>query len=152
MITIRHMTAEDIPVVAKMAEALSHESGLYGRFSYERLRNTVLATLHEPTRYLGLLALDDGEPIGSLGGYIVQHFATDILIAHDLSVYVMPEHRGRTNAASQLIEQYVAWAKANGADRITLANGAKVTDSRVYDRLMKRVGFAPVGAFYAYEA
>ncbi len=151
MSTIRNMVEADAPLVAMMAENLVNETGLYGRFSYQRMVNTLLATVYEPDHYLGLIAMDEQEPVGFMGAYIVNHFATDIQTAHDLSLYVRPEFRGRSDAASQMIAHYVAWAKANGADRITLANGAKVTNSRVYDRLMKRVGFAPVGAFYAYE-
>lgn len=151
MITIRNMVEADAPLVAMMAENLVNETGLYGRFSYQRMVNTLLATVYEPDNYLGLLAMDEDEPVGFMGAYIVSHFATDIQIAHDLSLYVRPEFRGRSDAASQMIAHYVAWATAQGADRITLANGAQVTNSRVYDRLMKRVGFAPVGALYAYE-
>lgn len=150
-VTVRLLRENDALDLADMAEALVSETGLFGQFSRQRTINTLLASVYEPDRFLGLIAHDGDTPIGFMGAYLVEHFATDILIAHDLSLYVTPAARGRSDAALQMIDWYVMWAKANGAGRITLANGAQLVNSRAYDRLMKRVGFAPAGAFYAYE-
>lgn len=148
---VRCVREEDIYPVAHLVEEFANESVGYGRYNHKRMVNSLLACIYEPTRFLGLVAVtEEGEYIGFLHAFMADHAATDIQLAHDLGLFIKPEYRKQSDAAVQLIDEYVVWGLMNGAARITLCNGAGITDAEHYDRLMKRVEFGPVGILYAY--
>lgn len=82
-------------------------------------------------------------PIGMAGCLVAPHFATGIMMAIDIAVYVVPKHRGGMTAI-RLIRALEGWARDQGARRFTMAPSSGLRAKRT-ERLYARLGYMPVG-------
>jgi GNAT superfamily N-acetyltransferase len=80
----------------------------------------------------------DGGPIGLAAGY---RDTSDRSIAHLVSMWVRPSHRG-TGAADELVRAVLAWAESEQVKCVKLTVvGGNIRASKVYERH----GFYPTG-------
>lgn len=84
-----------------------------------------------------LVAESNGEVVGMMAGFALEHFFSTDITASDVVVYVVPEARG-TSAAARLIRAFEQWAVDKGASEIMLGVSTEVHSERTaafYGRL-----------------
>lgn len=95
-------------------------------------------------------------PQGCVAAWCVMSLMSTDLVADDIFMWVEPEYRSYKNAA-MLVTAYVDWCKARGAKLIRASHtgGSFPKDSKegkLFDALLRRLGFKEVGSVYHYSA
>ena len=116
--TFRPATNDDLDLLLDLAVAMHAESPRYSKleFSAEKMINLFVQLIEREQSFI-LVIERDNILIGLICAMISEHFFSHDLVANDLLVYVLPEHRGGS-LAKTMLNMYVAWAKANGAKLI----------------------------------
>lgn len=153
--TLRAATFQDIPRVAIMLHELHAASKYHDRvgISDKAMQDVLMAAVagqnqHGPQASFFQLSERDGQPIGFMVGTLTRvYHVGDKLVANDLFLYVRP--RARASHTFELIDAYVAWAKANRkVCEIALSwNDALPGAERIAD-VYRRRGFAKNGELF----
>ena len=122
MAKVRVATEADIEALVLLGERLYEESSVYYEvhdFSRDKTALSIRGLMGNST-CLVLIAEQDGEAIGYLGGYCTPQFFGYTKTAGDFSLYVAPEYRGGS-AFFRLLQHFEEWATGQGA--VDLAPG-----------------------------
>jgi GNAT superfamily N-acetyltransferase len=89
---------------------------------------------------------------GGGAGFTIMSLLSQDHVSDDVFMFVLPEFRNLKNS-NMLLEAYKDWAKARGAKLIRASHtggsfpeGSK--EQKMFDQLLKRHGFLPVGTIY----
>src|SRR3546814_949319 len=96
-----------------------------------------------------LIAVHDGEIVGSFLGMLVVHYFADGLVATDLDLSVAAIPRRRT-LATRLLLGYVAWAKALDVAIVQCGN-TTIADRDEFSMSFAIAGFRPVGNVFQHQ-
>jgi ribosomal protein S18 acetylase RimI-like enzyme len=144
---VRRATPADLPALAVLSAGLFAEDGA----TRDRLRNAewprdngrpwLEGLLADPDALLLVAVSREGDAIGHLLG---QYYAASPMwtaARTELSsMYVSPEHRGRS-VGSRLVEEFFTWSRDRGAERFQVSAYA-ANESAI--RFYRRHGFAPL--------
>lgn len=142
---IRPATFEDVQPMVELG-ALMHRESRFSVLQYDPEK--VGATI----RYLidndqcALVAEDNGEVIGGFIGMIMPHWASQDLVASDLTLFVHPNKRGGLSAA-KMVKAYREWAVSRGAKMVNLGISTGV-NAELTGQLYERMGFTRIGFIY----
>ncbi len=144
-VTIRRAGLEDVPSLVTLSDGLFQEdAGQRDPFMnldwpaqegtgyfHQRMRDE---------RCLGLLALVEGEAVGYLLGYLKPASTLrPVPMAELESMYVRPAHRSQ-GIGQQLVDRFLAWAREQGAKRVSVTAYAANERALAFYR---RNGFVP---------
>lgn len=139
---IRVATVEDLPILVRFGEAFMQESPHYQSRAYDPIKAEKHFKQLLITGALFVVAQDDVICGGFAGGAGKDWF-NDEKIAFDYVMYVHPEYR-KTRAAYLLVQAFINWAHAIGADRVQCGTTTGV-ESRGCIRLYQHFGFTEYG-------
>jgi GNAT superfamily N-acetyltransferase len=113
--TIRPATLDDLDVLMDIGEAMHKESPRFSRMSYSQAKvlQTFIDLINADCGLL-VVAEQDGEIIGGIAAMVAPHWFSHDLMASDLALFILPEHRGGMTAV-RLIKHYIGWAGEKGA-------------------------------------
>lgn len=114
-VKIHFGTPEDVEALVAMGKAMHEEAPEHRRKDFSeakarRLVQSLCGVLPPPSvPSCALVAVLENEPIGMMGGFVVEHFFGHDKTATDYVLYVKPEHRGGS-AAVRLVRAFEEWA------------------------------------------
>lgn len=94
----------------------------------------------------GLAAVEGGDLIGLLAGYLSEYLFCHERVACDQIVYVVPGRRG-AGVAARLVRAFRDWAAARGARELALGVSGSFEPQRV-GRFYERLGLRLAGGVY----
>lgn len=112
---IRPATLDDVETLVALGAMMAAESPRYRRLRYspEKVRALVEAVVRGDSGFMWV-AETAGEIVGLMLAVATPHWCSDDLVVSELALYMVPQHRGSTNAM-RLIRQFLAWAAERGA-------------------------------------
>ncbi|RPF38737.1 GNAT family N-acetyltransferase [Streptomyces sp. TLI_185] len=139
-VIVRRARAEDIPgLVASSAGLFAEDGGTRDRsmnvdWPREYGARSFAAALEDPA-CLVLAVEYDGQVVGHLMGSVTGPTEKRTVTSATLvSIYVRPEHR-RARAGDRLVEEFLDWARRQGAEYAEVTAYAANTDAiRFYER------------------
>lgn len=142
--TIRRATLTDTPALITLGAEMHSESPRYSKVPYdpERLSAFLSAVLPSPD-WLALMAEHNGEPVGMMVGFVVNHCFSSARYAADLVLYVSPEFRG-SSMAVRMLREFETWAATRGAAEIVMGVTTEVHTERTVG-LYARCGYRDSG-------
>ena len=154
-LTIRTYKAKDVPIALDMLMNALPQLPNYAMITADRARIEYVLrnNIDNAVSFAGWVVCDTQDiPRGCGAGWCVKSLMSNDLVADDVFLWVEPEYRTLRNA-NLLIQTYVEWAKARGAKLIRASHtggsfqpGTK--DYELYNALLERQGFKPVGTVY----
>jgi|GEM_PF-4333755 len=142
--TIREAGPDDFQVVMQLLEDAFRESRYtHLAMAKVRLSKLVKSLLRPPPSQRIFLALNDGVPVGLIGGTVSPYIFADALTATVQQIYLRPEARA-SRLALDMIEAFAAWAKAQGALEVTVHMTGGPDADRV-GTFLSRHGFTHTG-------
>ena len=140
MAEVRRAVPADMDVLLAMGRALHAESPRYRAESYDDAKVQALTERltgpDAPEDATVFVATIGGAVVGVFGVYIAESWYGHDRKASDLTVYVMPEHRG-SSAFLRLLRAAEAWAVSRGAVEMSIGVSTSIhTDKtvRAYER------------------
>ncbi|WP_030937620.1 GNAT family N-acetyltransferase [Streptomyces sp. NRRL S-646] len=139
-VIVRRARAKDIPgLVASSAGLFAEDGGTRDSsvnvdWPREHGARSFAAALEDPARLV--LAVEyDGQVVGHLMGSVTGPTEKRTVTSATLvSIYVRPEHR-RARAGDRLVEEFLDWARRQGAEHAEVTAYAANTDAiRFYER------------------
>lgn len=142
-----NLTLEDASIILKLGAELHQESQFRDEpFNQGKCIALLESTITNPERRF--IAFDS-EYRGFILMGINEHFFSDVKIAADFSLFIVPEARGGSLVV-RLIDAATEWATANGAKDITIRHNTGIkTESAL--RLFKKLGFDLDGYIFTKE-
>lgn len=149
MAEVRPATADDIPALLALGEAM-HAESRYADLPWHTPKVCGLMDwmIANDDGCL-LVAEQGGEIVGGFMGMAAEHFFSTSKMATDLALFVPTTRRGGL-AAVQLMRAYVTWAQERGIPnpQAGITTGVDVDRS---SRLYESLGFKPVGNLFEYQ-
>jgi len=106
---------DDIPRLLELGRQLHQESPRWSRLSFNRDRaQAMLARLIGSTSSVVFVAERAGVVVGGIAGVVEQHWSSDDLVAHEVSLFIEPDARGGY-LATKLIVALTEWGRLRGA-------------------------------------
>jgi len=137
---IRVAEISDLPRILDLGELLHQESPRWRRLSFSRPRaEAQMRMCIEDPRGVIFLAERDGEVVGGIAGWADKHWASDDVVAQELTFFMTPEARG-TLAPTRLICALNAWADNRGAKWLHAGTSTGLDPERTAG-LYERLGF-----------
>jgi GNAT superfamily N-acetyltransferase len=154
-LTLREYTKADIHQIVEAVYDHLHELPNYSRMTVSKDRLSYLFThnLNNVGSFNMWVLVDEQNQVqGGGAGYCVPGMTTWDLMANDVFLYVKKEHRS-LQATMRLIKAYKDWAIARGAKIISASHTGGMfpegsREEKLYDELLKRLGFDCVGKLY----
>lgn len=111
---IRAAVESDVDAMVAIGELMHAESPRYSRLAFNRAKvaHTLRSLIASPDG-LALVAELDGKLVGVALGFIEAEWFSDDRVAQELTLFVLPEYRGRTTAM-RLLAAMDSWAEAAG--------------------------------------
>lgn len=142
--TIRPARHDDLGRLAEIGAVLHSESEHFQRCRYAPEKVQVfLGALLQSTDGLVLVVEKDGEIVGGIAAMVAEQWYSFDRIATDVSVFILPEHRGGT-APARLLNAYRDWAASRGAVYALAGISTSVTVERT-QALYEALGARYVG-------
>jgi len=133
--------------VLRLALSMQRESDYAAvPFDIEQTARSVLGMVVRSPRGFGVVAYDDGKPIGMICGGLAPYVFSKGALASDYAWYVLPEHRGSSTAV-RLLRMFREWATESGATELYMGITTNVEADRT-GQLLQRLGFEHVGGNY----
>ena len=129
---IRDATIDDLPALVCLGRAMHAESPRFRKLRYDEQRaEGFLRWLLSGPHGMVAVADIDGRLVGGMAAMCVEHWCSPILVASDVALFVLPEHRGSITAA-RLIARFRQWARRRGAVLATvgISTGVHVDESQ----------------------
>lgn len=149
MLTVRSMTAKDIPLVVTHVMQY-HSTTPYGKLPFvpAKVHGLLIAGLTLPNECY-FLVFQDGELVGGIAGSLIEYAFNHEKYAQDHLFYVIPEHRSLF-VAQALVLAYMTWAISKQARQINLQtfSGHKTA---LFGKYVERFGFKPLGVTHIKE-
>ncbi len=144
---VRRVRPEDIERLIALGRRM-HQEGAYSFLPFDagKVRRLMEGIIAQPDAWCGLVAENDGVPVGMLGGYLTEYFFCREKLACDLIVFVEPDWRG-SSAAARLIRGFRDWAAERGARELCLSVSTNV-HAEAIGRFYRGMGFTMVGGVY----
>lgn len=143
---VRTATIQDLDTLVDFGKRLTQESPKFQHQGFDEDRAVQLFTLLIEKQESILLVCDEySNAIGALIGCIDVDWRTGQRLAFEQGVYVLPEYRA-TGAGSELVQNFIEWAKLNNADRIQLGTITGIKAERTIS-LYESLGFELTGYF-----
>lgn len=152
---VRAYTLKDVPGIVDGVYEHLHELPNYKNVTVSKERVAYL--LNNNINNNGYFACwvvvnEQDEVVGGGGGFCTPGMMTWDLIANDIFLYVVPEYRS-LHTVNKLINNYKVWATARDAKLIIASHTGGVfpegsREAMLYDAILKRHGFDPVGTVY----
>ncbi|WP_333679858.1 GNAT family N-acetyltransferase [Dyella sp.] len=95
------------------------------------------------------VAESDGVTTGFMVGAMANFLLENRLLAQDILLYVMPDHRGN-GVASELIQAFAAWSKEKGACEARIGLMSSVTEAAL-TTVTEELGFTKAGMVVAFK-
>lgn len=116
-------------------------------FAPERVEALATSIMRYPGSYYAVMCYDGDRPVGFMAGSISQHYFSDVALAQDWALYVLPNTRQAGLIAAALVRRFERWALENGAQRIVLGVTAGIANSAVA-HLYERLGYRHLGSIH----
>lgn len=133
---VRPAQADDVPAIVLLAYWMTSESPRFRRHGFSTVKARAL--VERLVELGGLFVAAEGkELIGFFAGVMNEHFLSEVKVAAEIGVYVLPSRRG-TSAFPRLVRAFESWAKNNGAQEIAVGISTGVEPERtvcMYERL-----------------
>jgi len=147
---IRRYTKADVPDLVKYLK--SGLSGFhYRRIDYDdqKMEDTLMGNLRNPSFFVAVCVSDDGEIAGALCAGINAYMFSHEVYADHYCTFIREEFRS-LRAITGLVSAYVKWAKSKGAKQIRWeqSTGYKMEKFGI---LAKRLGFTQIGTKWNME-
>lgn len=145
---IRKANASDVVNIMGLCKALYEEAITHNRL-YELDDTCLLDMCNEFVSAKDKVIFVDvknGEMTGVMFGQLTTPWVSNDLIAVDVILYVKPSYRGRA-VSLNLIKNYEAWAKANGAKAIQLSVSSGVDQEKTLT-IYSKLGYTPQAVCY----
>jgi len=145
---IRTAHLNDLPVLVALGKSMHCES----RYKKLRFDENKVAVFFENLINGGgcvFVAEKNGEIIGGFAGYASEHYFSPDVVASDIALFILPEHRGGTTAF-RLIKAFCAWAKFRGAAMTFIGTTTGVEPEKTA-KLFELCDFAPAGGVFEYR-
>lgn len=142
------LTIDDLDQVATLLRAAHDETRYRTRpFNEARATKVLQAVLHSPALFARGIHHDE-QLVGLMIGEIADSlWWSSERIATSLALYVLPEHRGR---GAELVRAFLEWAKASGANHVTIGVTAGIDDERA-GALLESFGLVRQAAAFEME-
>lgn len=141
---IRPARHDDLGRLAEIGAVLHSESERFRRCRYAPEKVLALmSALMQSANGLVLVVEKDGEVIGGIAATVVEQWYSFDRIATDISVFILPEHRGGT-ALARLLNAYREWAESRGAVYALAGISTSITVARTQS-LYEALGARYVG-------
>lgn len=139
--SIRVANISDLPRIMELGEALHRESPRWSRLSFNREKaEAFLRMLITVDNGVIFVAEDGGVVVGGIAGYAEPHWASDDIVAQEVSFFMDSTARGRM-AATRLICALNAWGKMRGAKWLHAGTSTGIDPERTAS-LYERLGFS----------
>jgi len=156
---LRVYQPRDIPRMVNLIESAIPQIPNYSMITpdRERIEYVLRHNIDNAACFCGWVLCDSHDDVqGGGSGWCVQNLMSKDLVADDVFMWVEPYYRSYF-AASILVHTYFDWAVQRGAKIIRASHtggswpkGSR--EHRLYDLLLKRLGFEEVGSVYHYNA
>lgn len=141
---IREATPADLPALIELGRAMCAESPTWRRFPYNAEKAAAfMAELIQAGSGFAWVGIRDGVICAALLAAVREHWACDVVIAHELALFVQTSARGSLLAA-RLVAEFVTWAEA-GDPALACAGTSTLVHPELTARLYERFGFARTG-------
>lgn len=141
---IRPAQLSDLVRLAEIGAVLHSESEHFQRCRYASGKvQSFLGVLMQSADGLVLVVEKDGIVIGGIAAMVAEQWYSFDRIATDVSVFILPEHRGGT-APARLLNAYREWAESRGAVYALAGISTSVTVERT-QALYEALGARYVG-------
>lgn len=150
--TLRRYGMSDIPYIADVAAREVPKLPNYAGVVVDRSRVTALLeqNVNNDGYFVTFLLVNDvGEIVGGIGGYCVTMAFSWDRVTNDVFFFILPEWRTLPNAL-KLMRAYLNWALARKATIIGATYTGGGNDEGM-DRLIRSIGFEPIGKLYHYR-
>lgn len=150
--TVRDAVAMDLDKLVAISRRVLAEAPTYTftTFDENKCANYICgAILKQPGWFLRVIADENDDAVGGLICYCEPFIYSGDKIAYDVTLMIDAEHRGKCLAQLiQLIDEYKAWALAEGAKVIKfgISSGISVAKGA---RFLERLGFRHIGSMHA---
>lgn len=130
-----------------MLARMMHEESTFSihPFNEQAVQQLADACVSNPDM-VALLAERDGEIVGFIVGFALEHFFSDARFASDLALYVHPAHRGST-AAIRLMANFEAWSRSRNCVELRMGAATGITPEKT-DRFYQGLGYSITGTQY----
>jgi GNAT superfamily N-acetyltransferase len=157
-LTLRLYQPRDIPTALTMLMGALPRLPNYAMIRPDRKRIEYVLThnVDNASGFAGWVLCDSHDEVHGCGaGWCVMSLMSHDFVADDVFMWVEPEYRNYHNAAL-LVNTYVDWAKSKGARLIRASHTGgsfpkASKDGKLYDALLRRLGFQEVGSVYHYS-
>lgn len=139
---VRTALASDIEVLLAMGQAMHRESPRFALIPFVEAKARVMIGYLLETGG-AFVAEVDGEIVGMLAGFCVEHFFSTTKYVADIVVYVVPQYRGGT-AAVRLVRALEKWAREMRATEVVLGVSTEVDTERTA-MLYQHLGYRETG-------
>jgi len=158
-VTLRTYQPRDIPRMVNLIESAIPQIPNYAMITPDRgrIEYVLRHNIDNATSFCGWVLCDTNDDVqGGGAGWCVQNLMSKDMVADDVFMWVEPKYRSYF-AASILVQTYFDWAKSKNAKiiRASHTGGSWPRGTRewkLYDLLLKRLGFEEVGSVYHYNA
>lgn len=143
----RPATLADVPAILELGAIMASELPHYARMPYAPHKVEQFAS--------NLIQSDDGfvhvsiygnQIVGIMAGMVTEHWMSEAKIATELTVYMLPEHRGARDAL-RMIKAFIAWAPTRGAITTNLGICSDLNVERTA-AFYERIGLRPYGLVF----
>ena len=138
---LRQIKIEDIGLIIEMLHALHAESPHYIKVQVDEqyVRNNLSVMIEQPS-FIGIM---DADLRGFMFGAAARQWYDIELNAHELLLYILPEHRGGLLAA-RLIKEFEQRARALACVHVRAGTSTRINTEDVL-RLYERLGYTREG-------
>jgi len=138
--SIRVATLNDLERILDLGELLHKESPRWSRLRFSRERaEAMMRFLLTDANGVIFVAERDGLVVGGIAGMIEKHWASDDVVAHEVSFFMAPEARG-SMAPTRLICALRAWGESRNAVWLHAGTSTGLDPERTAG-LYERLGF-----------
>ena len=148
MAEIRWATEADIPQLVALGKRLHEEAPRYRGTIYDEKKVAALAhrIIHSPETGCALVAEKGGRIVGTIAGFVTEHWFGPSKFAADLTVFLAPEWRGGS-IFIKLLRRFEDWAQSAGAAELVLGISTGI-DPAVTGAMYERLGYTSYGTSY----
>ncbi|MFM9434609.1 GNAT superfamily N-acetyltransferase [Janthinobacterium sp. CG_23.3] len=138
--SIRVATLDDLPRILDLGELLHKESPRWSRLTFNRDKAAAfMRMLLTSESGVVFVAERDGVVVGGIAGYAEAHWASDDVLANEVSFFMDPGARG-SMAPTRLICALRAWGEIRGAKWLHAGTSTGLDPERTAG-LYERLGF-----------
>lgn len=133
---------DNIEEVLQLGHMMHDESPVFRAASWDDDKLREIANL--PHAYVSLMEME-GQSVGFVFGYLEEQFFGHDLQATMVCLYLLPDYRGRGTLAAQLVADFEAWARAQGAKYASLGQSTGPKDINRYKLFAEAMGYKVTG-------